>query len=261
MERKDCFFMKPIIGIPSDQLVEVNPRMPGDYLAYAPHDTKEAIYATHGIPIILPFPDRKADATAAAKEMVDLYDGLLLPGGPDVDPLYFSEQPHPQIGITLSAKDEFEIALIKETIKQQKPIFGICRGLQILNVALGGSLYQDLPSQYENLQVQHSQATLGHFPTHDAFVTPETKLAQMFAQKVTVNSRHHQAIKSLGEGLIASAKAYDGVIEAIESKQANALAVQWHPENLWQEDPAQLQFFSDLVKRAQEWKLAHTKGE
>ena len=250
--------MKPIIGIPSDQLVEVNPRMPGDYLAYAPHDTKEAIYATHGIPIILPFPDKKSDAKKAAKAMVDLYDGLLLPGGPDVDPLYFNEQPHMQIGITLSVKDEFEIALIKETIKQKKPIFGICRGLQILNVALGGSLYQDLPSQYENLQVQHSQQTLGHFPTHDVFITKDTKLAQLFSEKVTVNSRHHQAIKKLSTQLIASAKASDGVIEAIESKELNVFAVQWHPENLWQEYPEQLQFFSDLVERSLAWKLRKT---
>ncbi|KRL05251.1 gamma-glutamyl-gamma-aminobutyrate hydrolase family protein [Liquorilactobacillus oeni] len=243
--------MKPIIGIPSDQLVEINPRMPGDYPAYAPHDVKEAIFAAGGIPIILPFPDDNSHAQEAARDAAALFNGLLLPGGPDVDPLFFGEEPIPEIGITLTAKDRFEIALIKETLAANKPIFGICRGIQILNVSLGGTLYQDLKAQYSNYAIQHSQATLGHFPTHHIRTKKQSHLQSILGDEVVVNSRHHQAVHELAPALEATAVAPDGIIEAVEGKSQNILAVQWHPENLWHNDPTEFKLFTDFVSRAQ----------
>lgn len=249
--------MKPIIGIPSDQLIEVNPRMPDDHPAYAPHDVKEAIYAGDGIPIIIPFPDRVNACQKAAKEQAQFFDGLLLPGGPDVDPLYYDEDPVNGLGMTLSAKDEFEIALIKETLAAGKPIFGICRGIQILNVALGGTLYQDLPSQNKEATIQHTQATLGHYPTHRITLTAQSKLAELFGDKIVVNSRHHQAVKKVAPGLKVTATAADGVIEAVESATGDQiLAVQWHPENLWQKDPEQFKLFADFIERTKNYQEA-----
>ena len=243
--------MKPIIGITSDLLLETSPRIPGNYPTYATHDVVEAIYAGDGIPIILPFPDRVKECKSAAKEMVKLYDGLLLPGGPDIDPRYFDEDPVKGLGMTLSAKDEFEIALIKETLTSGKPILGICRGIQILNVALGGSLYQDLSTQNKDAAIQHKQAALGNYPTHRVSLAKGSKLYRMFGDKLIVNSRHHEAVKGIAPDLKVTAIAPDGLVEGVEStKNDQLLAVQWHPENLWQKDPVQFKPFADLINRA-----------
>ncbi|WP_125607374.1 gamma-glutamyl-gamma-aminobutyrate hydrolase family protein [Lapidilactobacillus bayanensis] len=242
--------MKPIIAMPSDALVEVNPRMPSDYPAYAPHDVKEAVFAIGATPLILPFPDNMAEAQAAAEEMVNLYDALILPGGPDVAPQYFGEEPIPEIGITVSQKDEFEIALIKATLAANKPILGICRGIQIMNVAMGGTLYQDLATQDPDYAIQHTQATIGNFVTHHINLEADSRLAKLVGMKLLVNSRHHQAVRKPGKGLRVTATAPDGVIEGLESTDNNLfVGVQWHPENLWQKDPVQLNIFKDLLTR------------
>ncbi|MDN2453831.1 gamma-glutamyl-gamma-aminobutyrate hydrolase family protein [Lactobacillus sp. UCMA15818] len=243
--------MKPIIGIPSDQLIEANPRMPGDYLVYAPHDIKEAVYAAGGIPIILPFPEKFTDVEDSIQGIIATIDGLILPGGPDVDPLFYGEEPIPEIGMTLGIKDKFEIALIKETLKVGKPILGICRGIQILNVALGGTLYQDLEAQNPNVKIQHAQATLGHFKTHHVKIEEKTHLNDLLGENSVVNSRHHQAVKQVAEGLTVAAISPDGIVEAVESENNHQiLAVQWHPENLWQNDEVQFKLFTDFVARA-----------
>ncbi|KRL97703.1 gamma-glutamyl-gamma-aminobutyrate hydrolase family protein [Liquorilactobacillus satsumensis] len=243
--------MKAVIGVPSDQLVENQPKIPGNYPVYAPHDIKEAVFAAGGLPLILPFPDKREVAAETAKELSTLLDGLLLAGGPDVDPLFFDEEPLPALGMTLAAKDWFEGALIKEMLAAHKPILGICRGIQILNATLGGTLYQDLKTQYSGYAVQHRQAALGHLPTHHVSVVPQSYLGKLLGTKLVVNSRHHQAIRTLAPGLSATAFATDGVIEALESKGQEVLAVQWHPENLWQNDPVEFRLFTDFVKRAQ----------
>ncbi|MDV7757294.1 gamma-glutamyl-gamma-aminobutyrate hydrolase family protein [Liquorilactobacillus mali] len=243
--------MKPIIGMPSDQLIETNPRMPGDYLAYAPHDVKEAIYAAGGIPIILPFPEKFDDVEDSIQDIVAMIDGLMLPGGPDVDPLFYGEEPILEIGMTIGIEDKFEIALIKEVIRVGKPILGICRGIQVLNVALGGTLYQDLEAQNPNVKIQHAQATLGHFKTHHVKIEENSRLSSLLGDNSLVNSRHHQAIKQVAEGLTVAAISPDGIVEAVESENSNQiLAVQWHPENLWQNDKEQFKLFTDFVERS-----------
>ncbi|MFT9457592.1 MAG: gamma-glutamyl-gamma-aminobutyrate hydrolase family protein [Liquorilactobacillus hordei] len=243
--------MKPIIGIPSDQLIETNPRMPGDYPAYAPHDVKEVIYAADGIPVILPFPESFSDVEDSIQDIIAMIDGLMLPGGPDVNPLFFGEEPIPEIGMTIGMEDRFEIALIKEAVKVGKPIFGICRGIQVLNVALGGTLYQDLGAQNPSVKIQHAQATLGHFKTHHVKIEENSQLFNLLGGSSVVNSRHHQAIKQIADSLIVTATSPDGIVEAVESERSNQiLAVQWHPENLWQNDKVQFKLFTDFVTRA-----------
>ena len=240
------------IGIPTDELIEINPIMPNNHPAYAPHDVKEAFIKLGAIPLIIAFPDDVSKVDQLAQDYVQLIDGLMLPGGPDVDPTFYGEEPHPKIGMTLYQKDRFEIALIKAALAADKPIFGICRGIQIMNVAMGGTLYQDLESQYPELKIQHPQATLGQFATHHVELTAGSKLAKLYGQStIKVNSRHHQAVKAGGKGLKVTAVAPDGVIEGMESTDTDLfLGVQWHPENMWQqEDPQQLVVFQDFLDR------------
>lgn len=240
------------IGIPTDELIEINPIMPNNHPAYAPHDVKEAFIKLGAIPLIIAFPDDVSKVDQLAQDYVQLIDGLMLPGGPDVDPTFYGEEPHPKIGMTLYQKDRFEIALIKAALAAGKPIFGICRGIQIMNVAMGGTLYQDLESQYPELKIQHPQATLGQFATHHVELTAGSKLAKLYGQStIKVNSRHHQAVKAVGKGLKVTAVAPDGVIEGMESTDTDLfLGVQWHPENMWQqEDPQQLVVFQDFLDR------------
>ncbi len=240
------------IGIPTDELIEINPIMPNNHPAYAPHDVKEAFIKLGAIPLIIAFPDDVSKVDQLAQDYVQLIDGLMLPGGPDVDPTFYGEEPHPKIGMTLYQKDRFEIALIKAALAADKPIFGICRGIQIMNVAMGGTLYQDLESQYPELKIQHPQATLGQFATHHVELTAGSKLAKLYGQStIKVNSRHHQAVKAVGKGLKVTAVAPDGVIEGMESTDTDLfLGVQWHPENMWQqEDPQQLVVFQDVLDR------------
>lgn len=240
------------IGIPTDELIEINPIMPNNHPAYAPHDVKEAFIKLGAIPLIIAFPDDVSKVDQLAQDYVQLIDGLMLPGGPDVDPTFYGEEPHPKIGMTLYQKDRFEIALIKAALAADKPIFGICRGIQIMNVAMGGTLYQDLESQYPELKIQHPQATLGQFATHHVELTAGSKLAKLYGRStIKVNSRHHQAVKAVGKGLKVTAVAPDGVVEGMESTDTDLfLGVQWHPENMWQqEDPQQLVVFQDFLDR------------
>ena len=240
------------IGIPTDELIEINPIMPNNHPAYAPHDVKEAFIKLGAIPLIIAFPDDVSKVDQLAQDYVQLIDGLMLPGGPDVDPTFYGEEPHPKIGMTLYQKDRFEIALIKAALAADKPIFGICRGIQIMNVAMGGTLYQDLESQYPELKIQHPQATLGQFATHHVELTAGSKLAKLYGQStIKVNSRHHQAVKAVGKGLKVTAVAPDGVVEGMESTDTDLfLGVQWPPENMWQqEDPQQLVVFQDFLDR------------
>lgn len=254
--------MKPIIGMPSDQLIEVNPRMPGDYPVYAPHDMKEAIMKARGIPIILPFPDDERDAEKWAKEMAPLYDGLLIPGGPDIDPRLFGQEPIKEIGMTYIAKDLFELALIKETLAAGKPILGICHGLQIINVALGGTVYQDIHTQDKDAYIQHAQATIGNFLTHTVNIKEGTVLHDLMGDQQQVNSRHHQAAWKVAPSLKVSAAAPDGVIEGLESKDSDQIVtVQWHPENLVNKYPDQFKLFENFIARVNKYKEGKSNNE
>src|SRR5699024_7269696 len=152
----------------------------------------------------------------------------------DIDPTYFDEEPHPALGSINPTRDVFETALIKEMLAQDKPILGVCRGAQIVNITLGGTMYQDIHSQIDGDLLQHSQrAPVGH-GSHFVEVTTDSLLHQIVGtDTLRVNSRHHQANKDAAPGMIHSAKSSDGLPEATEStKHRFVLGVQWHPENL-----------------------------
>jgi len=169
-------------------------------------------------------------------------DGLLLSGGEDVAPERYGETPHPTVTEVDPARDAFEIALIAEARQRDLPIFAICRGIQILNVACGGSLVQDIPSQLGET-MEHSFTVPPHQPfsrAHEVWIEKDSLLAALLRERLSdadsceVNSRHHQSVKMLAPGFKVSATAPDGVIEAIEDPAATfCLGVQWHPENFW----------------------------
>jgi len=168
--------------------------------------------------------------------------GLLLTGGDDVSPSRYGETTHAATLEGSPERDEFEIALVNEARRIGMPIFGICRGIQVMNVALGGTLIQDIPSQVENA-LDHSLKVPPHKAfdyAHDVWVEDNSLLARLMTERLSgsdscaVNSRHHQAVKQVAPGLKVVATAPDGIIEAIEDPEARfCLGVQWHPENFW----------------------------
>jgi putative glutamine amidotransferase len=179
-------------------------------------------------------------ATGVGGAMAGL-DGLLLTGGGDVDPSRYGEPRHETFSPTIEAgRDDFELALIRLADERQLPILAICRGIQVLNVARGGTLVQDIPSQVPGA-LSHQLEVPPHQPmefAHEVWIDKDTLLAKLMRERLSdadacdVNSRHHQAVRQLAPGLIVSATAPDGVIEAIEDPAAKfCLGVQWHPEN------------------------------
>lgn len=178
-----------------------------------------------------------------AKEIVSSTDGFIISGGRDVQPHLYGEAPSALLGEVDPARDRFEIAIITETLAQGKKILAICRGMQLLNVTLGGTLYQDLESNgFDN----HSDATLEYAIAHQVTIDESSVLGRRIGSSLGVNTLHHQAIKDLAPALKAVAFSDDGIIEAIEGE--NCVGVQWHPERLFNIDKNQLAGFSWLVE-------------
>jgi putative glutamine amidotransferase len=185
---------------------------------------------------------RVVDASGTADEALDGADGLMLSGGGDVDPARYGEPPHPAVCDVEPARDAFEIALIAAARRRDLPIFGICRGVQILNVAAGGTLVQDIPTQMPGA-LNHALSVPQHHPydlAHEVWVEKDSLLARLLGDRLVgsdtcdVNSRHHQAVKNVAPGFRVCATAPDGVVEAIEDPAARfCLGVEWHPENFW----------------------------
>jgi putative glutamine amidotransferase len=146
----------------------------------------------------------------------------------------------------------FELDLFRAFYQAGKPIFGICRGCQLINIALGGTVYQDLQSEDPHCTIRHSQGADGRYPTHHVTLTPGSSLYGTLGARAYVNSRHHQAIHKVAEALEVTAVAPDGVQESVESHDhEQVVAVQWHPENMWQEHPEMERLFADFLERVE----------
>lgn len=191
----------------------------------------EAISACGGLPLILP----PQEDVSRASQVLSLLDGLLLAGGDDIDPAYYDEKTLPECGLITPIRDIWEMPLCQEALHRHLPLLGICRGLQVLNVALGGSLVQDLPSQCPDSPISHQQTQPPEVATHPVRVDAQSRFARIVgAESLMTNSHHHQAVKQLAPGLTATAWAQDGVIEGVEKiDEPFCVAVQWHPERLW----------------------------
>ena len=239
---------KPLIGITGNIFIDAHDNMfPGIHRAYTNNDYVKAIEKAGGIPIILPLILNEEDVEAQVEAM----DGILLTGGYDVHPQFYGEEPMEKLGFVLQERDKHEIELIKSAMEMKKPIFGICRGIQILNVALGGSLYQDI-SYIDGSNIKHMQNSLKGSPSHTVDILKGTKLFEELGEKTLTNSLHHQALKEPAEGLEITALSKDGVVEALEYSGDNyVLAVQWHPEMMFENYPKMLKLFERLVAESQ----------
>ena len=222
--------MTPIIGVTATlkQDSESVEQRPLGVFVRADLDYVDGVTGAGGVPVVLP------PIVEATEEMVGGIDGLLLSGGSDLDPSYYGEEPLPELGTTIPERDAFEVAILEHALERGMPVFGICRGLQVLNVALGGTLYQDLTSQLGDGSIAHRQQMPKWQWTHEVEVNGGSEIARiMETAELRVNSYHHQAIKDLAGGLVAVAYASDGVIEAVESSNLSKhwlVGVQWHAE-------------------------------
>jgi putative glutamine amidotransferase len=204
-----------------------------------------AIYHARLIPFLLPVPDitLRDSYAGLAREMVSRLSGLLLTGGDDVNAALYGEENFPFNGCFTEERDLFELELSRAAVAQKKPVLGICRGIQLLNVSMGGTLFQDIEKQNpEKTLLMHAQKCPSYSAVHDAIVEPGSQISRiLFAApdggRVRVNSFHHQAVKDAAPGFAVSARATDGIIEAIEPKGKDAhpftIGVQWHPERMW----------------------------
>jgi putative glutamine amidotransferase len=175
-------------------------------------------------------------------EALEGVDALLLSGGDDVSPARYNEAAHPTVSEVAPERDEFELALVREARRRNLPILGICRGIQVMNVAFGGTLIQDIPSQVSGAG-EHRLTVPPHLPfelAHEVWIEKDSRLAALLKDRLVdgdsceVNSRHHQAVARVAEGFRVTATAPDGIIEAIEDPAARfCLGVQWHPENFF----------------------------
>lgn len=232
--------MKPIIGILAEIDIEQNTKVQNTYI--------KVIEESGGIPILLPY----VTASQTMEYFVNICDGFLFTGGADIDPKRYGEQPKDTCGIIQYFRDEFEFNMFQMVIQTSKPIFAICRGAQLINVALGGTLYQDLPSELPT-QIAHRQREEKFSPSHEVRVLGNTPLYQMTgAERICANSFHHQAVKTLGNGLEVMAIADDGVVEAFYlTGQRYLCAYQWHPERLYAIDADNRRIFDDFIKACQ----------
>ncbi len=182
---------------------------------------------------------RVLDVSESPRKLLSELDGVLLTGGGDVDPVLYGEDRHPTVDDAEPGRDEFEIDLARRAVAADLPLLAICRGAQVLNVAAGGTLVQDIPSAVTS-ELRHSLQEPKNAVAHDVRVTPGSRLEHALGPTVDaahtcrVNSRHHQSVGRVGDGLAASAVAADGIVEAIERPDRSfCVGVQWHPENFW----------------------------
>lgn len=229
--------MKPNIGILADVNGEGCTSLWNTYVA--------AVELGGGVPLILPW----TDGEETLSSYVELCHGFLFSGGGDIDPRYYGEEAHPACGTPCPLRDSFELEMFRRIWAAKKPMLGICRGAQVINVALGGSLYQDLPSQAPS-PILHRQTEPKDAPSHGVTVLENTPLWDLMGtQTLAGNSFHHQAVKAPGKGLEVMAVAPDGIVEGLWSTEYGYLrAYQWHPERLAPTDEQNRRIFEDFIR-------------
>ncbi|WP_066638298.1 gamma-glutamyl-gamma-aminobutyrate hydrolase family protein [Desulfolucanica intricata] len=227
--------MRPVIGITCAE-DEVQGR------AFLARPYYEAVVEAGGVPLLIP-------AVREVEEVLRVLDGLIFSGGGDVDPLFFGEEPLPESGEISPDRDLVELKLAKKAMSMGIPILGICRGAQVLNIAAGGTIYQDISLGYKT-PLKHSQQAPRWYPTHTINIDEESILAKLLGEKLLrVNSYHHQCLAKMGSDFKVVARSQDEVIEAFEGTGNNfVLGVQFHPETMWRRDRRFLKLFEVLIK-------------
>ena len=236
----------PIIGISSSIIVDNSGSFAGYMRAYVNKDYVDAVIRAGGVPLIIPFSVDKEVIISQAQ----LIDGLILSGGHDINPYNYGQEPSQKIGEIFPERDIYEMILLEESKKRDIPILGICRGFQLINVAAGGTLYQDLSLIPGNI-LKHNQVSNPTLKTHKIEIKENSVISSIFGKETMVNSFHHQAIDKVANDFIVVARASDGVVEAIEHKTYKFLvAVQWHPEMLAVNCEKAKVLFSKFVEEA-----------
>jgi putative glutamine amidotransferase len=219
----------------------------GHFMDYCFDEYSRAVLACKGVPVLIPVAQN--DRSLAA--LLERLDGVILSGGPDLHPRTYGEEPAAGLGQVDSELDVTELALTRAALDRDLPLLAICRGLQVLNVALGGSLFQDIDAQVSG-SLNHRPSVDKGVATHRVRIESGTRLHTLLGRRrVWVNGRHHQAVNSLGNGLTMAALSSDGVVEAVELPDKRfVVGVQWHPEGTWQTDPLARKLFRALVRAA-----------
>lgn len=231
---------KPLIGVTSG-LTEAE-----DYMTIY-RRCMDGLIAAGALPVLLPVTD---DADALAR-YADALDGFLFSGGVDVDPLRFGQQQRPGCGAISPLRDMNELTLARLlAARGDKPVLGICRGFQVLNIALGGDLYQDLAADHGGELINHRQRQPETYVSHSVSLAPDSRLCAIHGtRELMVNSLHHQAVRRLADGFVQTATAPDGVIEGAElAGHPFFIGVQWHPERLWWSSERHLAIFRALAE-------------
>ncbi len=243
---------KPIIGIN----MAVSERENSSRVSLSAGDVYiDAVTEAGGIPVVLP-PVSTDDAIAA---YVDMVDGFVFVGGPDINPSRYGQEPHETWNPIPERRETFDFMLMENALESGKPLLGVCLGMQELAVQTGGDMIQDIPSQTES-DINHRPGLPGAEDAHDVTITPGTKLHQLIGtDRVSVNSMHHQACATPGPGVIVGARSPDGIIEAIEiPDHPFAIGVQWHPEHQIMRE-YQLSIFEGLINEARRQKSESIK--
>lgn len=211
----------------------------------------EAVEEAGGYPIILPA------SPELAGDGLDLVSGLLLPGGGDMEGRHFGQATSPKADYLNPLRDEMELSILKRALQLRMPVFGICRGMQLFNVALGGTLYQDIREEHGS-ELEHNREDVPDQTVHHVSIDPQSCLASILGStQIAVNSSHHQAIKEISPELKAVAWSPDGIIEAVETcgpELGFIIAVQWHPERLFERMPEQARLFQRFIKAAESYR-------
>jgi putative glutamine amidotransferase len=252
---------RPVVGIPTQTLQSlggVSEKIPPSWVMSQRYIL--TLSTAGAIPWMIPLVD---DDTL--RGVYEELDAVFLPGGADIDPHTYGADPHPLCDKTDRERDRVEVALARWALEDEKPVLGVCRGMQLINVAAGGTLYQDLAEELPGA-IKHDyfpfsdQNYARDFLAHDVSVVAGTRLAELVgAGTVRVNSMHHQGVKELGQGLVATAEAPDGLIEALEgtSDASYLVAVQWHPEALTDSDERTRHLFADFISAGSDWRRTH----
>lgn len=240
---------RPVIGVAMQTL----PAKPGGDLPTCwimGRRYVQALCSVGAIPWLIPLLPQDPETM---NDIFDRLDGVFLTGGVDVDPSCYGETRHPKCGATDPDRDAIEILLLQHAMKTGKPLLAVCRGIQILNVACGGTLYQDVAAQVPAAMKHDYFPTLEqpsrNYLAHEIAVKSGTRLGSILGESIAlVNSMHHQAIKDLAPNLLPNAYAPDGIIEGVESKTSQFLmAVQWHPEELAETQPGMKRLFTSFI--------------
>ncbi len=255
---------RPVIGIPTQTLQSiggVSAEIPPSWVMSQRYIV--TLTDAGALPWMIPL----VSDEEALRGIYESLDAVFLPGGADIDPVSYGTAPHPMCDKTDRDRDRVEVALARWAIADGKPVLGVCRGMQLVNIAAGGTLYQDLATQYPN-GIKHDYFPFGgrghtrDFLAHEIRIVEDSRLARLFGPgPIKVNSMHHQGVRTLGGGLVATAHAPDGVIEAAELPGDQfVLGVQWHPEDLTDCEPCMRRLFEAFVEASGEFKQARVVG-